>query len=272
MKNILKIFICLFGVVILTGCGNDIEVVKNTTLEINDDISISSLIKAKDNITISNKDEKVNTTSLGKKKVTIKYYFNNDKNKTIKKYDFEVEIKDTKKPDITCEDVITTYVGQNFKIEDYAKVNDNSKETIVPVIDGDYDVTKEGEYKVKLTATDSSSNKIEKEITIKVLDPKVKNEGFYVYKAQEEWLGIIFKADSTVVLNVHPCPGYACGMYSLQGTYTKENNKLKVIYTHESEIEPNVPLKEAKTVIYEVVDENTIKNEGNEYKYQPELW
>lgn len=48
------------------------------------------------------------------------------------------------------------------------KVSDNSKEDIVATVVGEYDINKDGTYKLKYVAVDSSNNKVEEEFILVV--------------------------------------------------------------------------------------------------------
>lgn len=86
-------------------------------------------------------------------------------------------VRDTKAPHFTkSEDEITVELNSNVDLLSYFSAEDLS---IVKLnIDGEYDLSKVGEYDLKIIAVDSSSNKTEKEFILKVVEPeqKVKNE------------------------------------------------------------------------------------------------
>lgn len=86
-------------------------------------------------------------------------------------------IEDTQAPHFTkSEDEITVEINNNIDLLTYFLAEDLS---IVKLnIDGEYNLSKIGEYKLKIIAVDSSSNKTEKEFILKVIEPeqKVKNE------------------------------------------------------------------------------------------------
>lgn len=86
-------------------------------------------------------------------------------------------VQDTKAPRFTqSEDEITVEINSNVDLLTYFSAEDLS---IVKLnIDGEYDLSKVGEYDLKIIAVDSSFNKTEKEFILKIVEPeqKVKNE------------------------------------------------------------------------------------------------
>lgn len=86
-------------------------------------------------------------------------------------------VQDTKAPHFTkSEDEITVELNSNVDLLSYFSAEDLSDVKLN--IDGEYDLSKVGEYDLKIIAVDSSSNKTEKDFILKVVEPeqKVKNE------------------------------------------------------------------------------------------------
>ena len=166
---LLIIILCLIILVIEKIIKNDdIVLKKNLNIEINTKTSIGDLIEDS-KVEIKNMDDIVATDKLGNKKVIIHYLKDG---KDIEKQ-VTVKIIDTTLPVIEVEDELLVSLNSEASLEELILIKDNSNEEISPIIDGDYDFTKIGEYKVNIKATDSSNNTISKEITIKVLDNKL---------------------------------------------------------------------------------------------------
>lgn len=179
-KIILTISILLF----VSGCsffdlGHTIELSKNT-VSYGVDMSACSLIKAIDGTEITEEDvisdgklttssvivdcPSIDTATLGKQTITYKI--------ADKSYDFEIEVVDDVAPTLTVDDRYVLNVGEDFNIADEYEVSDNydKEDDITVKIDGDYDIDKVGEYKITLTASDTSENSVAEEITLVVED------------------------------------------------------------------------------------------------------
>ena len=195
--------------------------VKTDTLEVNKEYKISKVIQIK-NGKFLNKDTKLVFDSIGKKKISFRYQniFKQKKN-----YVFYIEVKDTSKPVIECEEKITITEGSKDDILDKIKITDNYDKEIKGKIVGDYDLNKKGEYKLKVEAKDQNGNKVVKEFTLVVSEPK---------KA--------FKASSTSSEN---------GAY-----YVKVNKTLNVAVVYGKD-ENNKYTKIIKTFVVSTGGENT---------------
>jgi D-alanyl-D-alanine carboxypeptidase len=168
VKVVLLLLLVILVVIVIMTINklNNKEIeLNNLTIELGEDIYISDLIK-NTSLTIVNKDEQIDTTKLGSQEITIKY-LKNDKEGS---YKVKIKVIDSEKPTIQVEDTITVLKSSNTDITSLIKVTDNSNEEITPVIKGEYDLDKVGEYKVEVVATDSSNNENTKEIVIKVIE------------------------------------------------------------------------------------------------------
>ncbi len=175
MKNkLLGIALLLFMIVSLTGCGKTetpkqdeketIILNDNLEFEINSELSLLSLVSEDNKVEIVSDDEIVDTSILGDKEITIKYLVNGkEEEKT-----FTITITDTQAPTIKFTKELSTTSGTKINLLKGVKVSDNSNEEINATIEGDYDFNKEGTYKLKYVAVDSSGNKTEEEFTLKV--------------------------------------------------------------------------------------------------------
>jgi LAS superfamily LD-carboxypeptidase LdcB len=150
---------------------NRIKVLLNTDLkvEINEEYTLDMFIKEVVNGIVTNKDEKVDTSTLGEKEVELLIQ---TKDNNTEKYAFQIEVVDTKKPEIEAKKEVTSYIGKDIDLLDGVSVTDNSKEEIKAKVIGDYDINKAGEYKLKYEASDSSNNKGEYDFILNIVsDP-----------------------------------------------------------------------------------------------------
>ena len=150
---------------------NRVKVTLNNNLkvEINGEYAFGVFVKEIVNGTITNFDELVDTSILGEKEIELLIKNKQDENE---KYAFQIEVVDTKKPEIEAKKEITSYIGKDVNLLDGVKVIDNSKEEIKAKVVGDYDVNKTGEYKLKYEAVDSSGNKGEYDFILNIIsDP-----------------------------------------------------------------------------------------------------
>ncbi len=141
-----------------------IQLKDNLNVEINSEVKITDLLDENNDIEIVNVDKKIDTSSLGEKELTIKYLENAEE----KEYAFKINVIDTEKPTIKFSKELSTTVGTKINLLKNVKVSDNSKEEIKATVEGDYDFNKEGTYKLKYVAIDSSNNKTEEDFTLKV--------------------------------------------------------------------------------------------------------
>ena len=144
-----------------------LKVVENTTFEINTEIKNMELLdKIEDEkIEILSEEENIDTSKLG----TFTYNFKVKRKEIEIEYPIEYTIVDKTNPVLEVKsEIIEIEEGTEINLLDNVTVTDNSKEELEIKIEGEYDINTPGEYKVKYVAQDSSENKTEKEITIKV--------------------------------------------------------------------------------------------------------
>ena len=147
------------------------EVFKNNVdIEINTDLEVKTLVKKLKNASLKNKNDIITFDSLGKQKVELIIINKFNKEKS---YNVEVNVVDTESPVIEFKDKITTTEGKKIDLLKDVKVVDNSLEEITPTVEGDYDFSKPGEYKLKYVAKDSSGNKKEEGFTLVVKKKEV---------------------------------------------------------------------------------------------------
>ena len=146
------------------GTASRVKLKDSLNAEINSKAMASDYIENIDGGKLK-KDVQIDTSKLGKKKCKLVLIIEGEE----KNYDFEVKVVDTKAPTINMEGEVNVLLGNTSKIEDMAKVSDNSGK-FKTQIKGNYDAKKAGSYKLRLIATDNSGNKAEKEIKINVID------------------------------------------------------------------------------------------------------
>ena len=245
----------LIGVLIYTfQFKDDIKQVKKQ-VEINKKVKLLDFVNNPKNDTIISKNKEIDTTTLGVQKLSVDYKNKNNKKNT---FEFNIKVVDTKKPVIRCENIIKVPVNTSeIKIE----ASDNSKEEIKTMIEGNYDLTKIGEYKVTIIAKDSSGNKANKKVTIKVEAPTYKTTGYYSVKTDEAWYSIALRDNDYVEYEINPCHGLGCGLFYMDGRYKVDGDKLTLTLDHntddtlerEEDKEPTImemTIKDDKTIIY----------------------
>lgn len=109
------------------------------------------------------KNNKTGLIDIGKYECTIKY---NNQEITV-----NIIIQDTKAPRFTkSEELITVEKNKEIDLKTYFLAEDLS--SVKLDIEGNYDISKIGEYSLKVIAVDDSNNKTEKEFTLNVVEPE----------------------------------------------------------------------------------------------------
>ena len=164
------------SLLLLVGCSSKeiVEVEKKPKKEIKIelveklDFEFASNIKLKDlvinhNTELLNEDELLDTSSLGKKSINLKY---KDSNET-KNMNIEYNIVDTTEPVLNLSNM-TTYVGKEVNFLNNMMCGDNYDREVKCEIIGEYDINKVGTYMLSVKATDSSNNTNEKNFKLTV--------------------------------------------------------------------------------------------------------
>ena len=141
--------------------------IKDTDIEINDEVILETFVKEIKNGELLNGDEEVDTSKLGKKKLVFSVKNKNAEEET---FNLNINIVDTTKPEIEAKEEISAYVGSKIDLLKEVSVKDNSLEEIEAKVIGEYDINKEGEYLLKYEASDSSGNKGSFDFVLKVTD------------------------------------------------------------------------------------------------------
>ena len=142
---------------------------QNAEVELNEEIyNLDYITKIENGHIITNK-ELVDTTTIGQKEVEIEV---EDLNKQIKKITLYIDVVDTEKPTITFSKEINTLVGKEVNLLADVVVTDNSNETIIPTVEGNYDFKVAGTYNLFYVATDSSNNTTKESFILTVMEDK----------------------------------------------------------------------------------------------------
>ena len=152
------------GIVIIITI-KPVVILKENTIEINKKVSLYSLIKEIKFGTLVTNDYEIDTSKLGVNYINIQI----KKDKKIYDYDLKVEIVDTVKPVINTDSNIYVNVYDNINLIDLIDIKDNSNLEVKTEINGFYDITKIGVYKLLIKAVDSSLNEETKEVNLNVV-------------------------------------------------------------------------------------------------------
>ncbi len=226
MKKSFIIILIVISLLFISACDKTPSM-DSYEFEINSKVKFYDLMQDTDKITVLDGSELIDTSTLGERKVVIKYLVNDEpKYKTVK-----VNIVDTISPVISYTKKLTTTKGKKVNLLKDVKVTDNSKEKIKASIIGDYNFNKVGTYKLKYYAVDSSGNSTTKSFTLVVKNVTIKTSGFYVYKGKDAYEEIKFKSNKKVEEWYNFCPGTGCGAYIEYGTYSIKDNVITVKMT-----------------------------------------
>lgn len=194
------------------------------------DKNLVSNIKIDNNFKI---EENHNYPKIGNYKMTFSY--------KKEKVTVNIEVKDTTKPTFNDCNSIEFVKGTDFNYAEFIKAEDLQEVTY------DYDtsnVNKDtvGEYTVKVTATDKSNNKAEKEIKVKVLDIDPTNNDVQTSITE----------NGDVVVNVAEKPKETTNNTSSNSTSnTTSNNTNTNANTNNSKPSSNTQTPPDKTYTYE---------------------
>ena len=172
---LIVLVICVLGTIYLLSNKKKLEVTTNDIKEVslNEEIYNLDFIKDIENGEILTKKEKIDTSTIGTKKIKIIIKDNNKKEKT---YEFELKVIDIEKPVITYKKELSTTQGTKIDLLKDVKVKDDSNEKIEVKVEGDYSFDKVGTYNLEYVAKDSSGNEAKEKFTLKVKEkPKQSN-------------------------------------------------------------------------------------------------
>ena len=207
----MKKIILLLSVLALFGCNKDPkeqQVVLTTNIDVNqtkleyyEDINLYDLINI-ENGTIITEDYKIDTKSLGDKEISLKY---KDADNKELDYNFTITIDDTTPPLIFASKKYATEKGEKFNLLDKVVCGDNYDKEMKCSIEGTYDISKIGEYPVKVITTDSHNNTASKDTTVVVKD-KIKNSD-PTYYYLKDFIKTHKTDDTTVAIDVSSWQG-----------------------------------------------------------------
>ena len=163
-KNVYYLIITML-LLLSFGCSNKTKELKlkdDLNFEINEKIKLFDLFSNENEVEILSESKDIDTTKIGEKELIVKFKDNNEE------YEgkFKINIVDTKQPVIECKKELNTKEETKIDLLKDVKVTDNSNEKIKATVEGDYDFNKEGTYKLKYVAIDSSNNKTEEEFAL----------------------------------------------------------------------------------------------------------
>ncbi|MCQ2449382.1 MAG: L,D-transpeptidase family protein [Clostridia bacterium] len=145
-----------------------------TVAEMGDECKISDFLENVTDGTLENGEEVIDTSAVGTFEKTVKV-LDAKTNKTVD-FTFKITVRDTKAPVLTVPDKVTVVKGGKADLLKDVIVDDNSGETIVPIVTGNYDVNKIGNYELTLTAKDSAGNEATAKMTVSVVEQVKKEE------------------------------------------------------------------------------------------------
>lgn len=165
--------ICLLVILILfSSCDNfdrGINVNNNVKDKITKNVEVFSKVGLKDLVNDAKDDVKLDTSDI--KKYEISYETNENEKKKI-----EINVVDTTSPYIGIFKTYTHILGNDFTLIERTFCGDNYDRNVKCIVFGQYDLTKEGSYDLKIIGKDSSGNETIKDFTLNVVS-KSQNTG-----------------------------------------------------------------------------------------------
>lgn len=168
-----RILLLLTVMLTLTGCYNKHKIpdkvkfdYSTKVINVYDDFSLKDF-EITTNAKLNIDDIKIDTSTLGKKKIEIPIVYN--KKNYI--YDLEYEVKDNKEPILL--NITTSYTIEiNDALDpcESAVFADNFDRTPTCTLDGEFDSSKVGTYKLQYIIKDSSKNEVRKDLTVNVVE------------------------------------------------------------------------------------------------------
>lgn len=171
--SVLVVVILIIGGIYLDSKMLVLEYENNIEVDVNEKLYNLDAIKNIKNGKIITKRELVNTTKLGKVKVT--FQVENFFKKRVK-YKYIVNVVDKEAPKIIFKNELESEIGEEIDLLKYVMVEDNSKENIIPQVEGEYDINKSGDYKLYYIAEDTSGNKAKEEFILHIKEKNVEKQ------------------------------------------------------------------------------------------------
>ena len=171
--SVLVVVILIIGGIYLNSKRLVLEYENNIEVDVNEKLYNLDAIKNIKNGKIITKRELVNTTKLGKVKVT--FQVENFFKKRVK-YKYIVNVVDKEAPKIIFKNELESEIGEEIDLLKDVTVEDNSKENIIPQVEGEYDINKSGDYKLYYIAEDTSGNKAKEEFILHIKEKNVEKQ------------------------------------------------------------------------------------------------
>ncbi len=162
--------ICLLIILVLffPSCSKtdeNISVNNDVNEKIVKNVEVFSNVNLKDLVDDAINDEKIDTTDI--KKYEMSYETNKNEKKLI-----EINIVDTTSPYIGIFKNYTHVIGNDFTLIERTFCGDNYDRNVKCTLSGQYDLSKEGSYDLKIIGKDSSGNETIKDFTLNVIPKK----------------------------------------------------------------------------------------------------
>ncbi len=171
--SVLVVVILIIGGIYLNSKRLVLEYEHNIEVDVNEKLYNLDAIKNIKNGKIITKRELVNTTKLGKVKVT--FQVENFFKKRVK-YKYIVNVVDKEAPKIIFKNELESEMGEEIDLLKDVMVEDNSKENITPQVEGEYDINKSGDYKLYYIAEDTSGNKAKEEFILHIKEKNIEKQ------------------------------------------------------------------------------------------------
>jgi len=171
-----------------------VKLVDDLNLEFDTDIYLEDLIAEINGKVIDNK--KIDTTVLGSQKIDFKY--KNDEGIEIP-YSFEVNVVDTKAPQVWLGNSYTVTTKFNSTLEEKIICVDNYDDEPICKVEGDYDTKKVGKYNLVYSATDSSGNETRVPFVLNVNKPSSSGSSYNPKRISFSEAVEKYKTDSTAI-------------------------------------------------------------------------
>ena len=171
--SVLVVVILIIGGIYLNSKRLVLEYEHNIEVDVNEKLYNLDAIKNIKNGKIITKRELVNTTKLGKVKVS--FQVENFFKKRVK-YKYIVNVVDKEAPKIIFKNELESEMGEEIDLLKDVMVEDNSKEKITPQVEGEYDINKSGDYKLYYIAEDTSGNKAKEEFILHIKEKNVEKQ------------------------------------------------------------------------------------------------
>ena len=159
-----KVIIFIFSLILLSGCKKEVILEDNTNdflnintneIEVYEDIYLNDIINIlNQDIKLTSDNYKIDTTKLGVQNLKVYYEYKNKKYV----YNYQIEVKDTTPPIVFSGTNKTVKINSSIDMCNLITYGDNYSGDIKCNIEGTYDLSKEGTYKLLYTLTDSSNN------------------------------------------------------------------------------------------------------------------